>query len=101
MNFEAYRVYALRDQCARVVYPKLHYAVPVTDNMRGPKIALLTRLAFDKFVEVIEKDLESYLENPEAYKGKSFSYVAISQEKEALIAKQTIEILRKMKELPF
>ena len=64
-------------------------------------MALLTRLAFDKFVEVIEKDLESYLENPEAYKGKTFSYVAISQEKEALIAKQTIEILGKMKELPF
>ena len=101
LNFEAYRVYALRDQCARVVYPKLHYAVPVTDTMRGAKMALLTRLAFDKFVEVIEKDLESYLENPEAYKGKTFSYVAISQEKEALIAKQTIEILRKMKELPF
>lgn len=101
LDFEAYRVYALRDQCARVVYPKLHYAVPVTDNLRGAKIAQLTRLAFDKFVEVIEKDLESYLENPEAYRGKVFSYVKISQEKEVLIAKQTIEILRKMKELPF
>lgn len=101
LDFEAYRVYALRDQCARVVYPKLHYAVPVTDNLRGAKIAQLTRLAFDKFVEVIEKDLKSYLENPEAYRGKVFSYVKISREKEVLIAKQTIEILRKMKELPF
>lgn len=101
LDFEAYRVYALRDQCARVVYPKLHYAVPVTDNLRGAKIALLTRLAFDKFVEVIEKDLESYLENSESYRGKSFTYVNISPEKEVLIAKQTIEILRKMKELPF
>ncbi len=82
LNFEVYDVYALRDQCARVVYPKLYYAVSENDDLRSAKIALLTRLAFDKFVEVVEKDLEAYLENPKPYEGKSFSYVRISQEKE-------------------
>ncbi|MGI6401669.1 MAG: hypothetical protein ACOX0A_06095 [Thermoguttaceae bacterium] len=103
LDVKTFELYAIRDNCARVVYPKLHFATYITDKLRGPKTAALTRVAFEKFVEVIEVEYERYLAGS-TEPMRSFTYSAIrgNDKKQNLeTAKEVIELLRKMKDLPF
>lgn len=105
-TFEAYK---LRDRCALVVFPKLHVAIHPNDELLSAKTAFLTRASFEKFVEILEKEYRLFHEKPEAFKEKTkrfkrepFSYFYIhDSEMDGILAKNALELLRKMKELPY
>lgn len=95
---EAVELYRLRDWCARIVCPKLHFIyLGLYDDMPrdGERIKLIetTRKSYEEFVDLMEEEYS---------KLKSSNHYLVSLENfRGRRALDAMTLLRKMKELPY
>ena len=93
VDFEALELYRIRDWCAQIVCPKLHFTYPsvwLEEIYDRPQYLELTRKSYAEFLEFMEEEFEKYSEkhkNLDGWQGTR--------------AKKSMEFLRKLSELPY
>ena len=89
IDWEAIHLYRLRDNCARIVCPDLHYReAPSHTNNDDRVLCIRTRIAYSKFMKYMEEHYAKHM----------------TTEGDRDVAEQatkTMEILRKIAELPY
>lgn len=94
LDLEALELYRIRDWCAQIVCPKLHFTYPSVWNEEiqdRPNYVELTRKSYAEFLKFMEEEFEKYSPKGELKPTKQSPGRA----------EQSMEFLRKLSELPY
>ena len=94
LDLEALELYRIRDWCAQIVCPKLHFTYPSVWNEERrdrPQYVELTRKSYAEFLKFMEEEFEKYSPKGELKPTKQSPGRA----------EQSMEFLRKLSELPY